>query len=94
MVSGATVEQMPFSAFLALTSQQQSTRPPHPTPAAGGDQIVWVLSNRYLRSAFDCRGRLVALYDRIWQRELVPASEGALGNRCGLSTNLIWQVKS
>lgn len=49
----------------------------------GGDQIVWVLSNRFLRAAFDCRGRLVAMYDRVWMRELVPASEGALGNRWG-----------
>ena len=78
---GASVEQMLLSSFLAQTSQPPSSVPPSTSPGEGGDQIVWVLSNRYLRAAFDCRGRLVALFDRVWMRELVPASEGALGNR-------------
>lgn len=73
---GASAEAMPYSSFLAATSGATGGRG---SAAVRGDEIVYVLSNRFLRAAFDCSGRMLALYDRTWLRELVPP-EG-LGNR-------------
>ena len=44
-----------------------------------GDAVVYVMSNQYVRVAFDGSGRLVQMYDRVWNRDLVP--QGQLGNR-------------
>ena len=74
--SGASAETMPYSSFLAATSGATGGRG---SSAVSGDEMVYVLSNRFLRVAFDCSGRMLALYDRVWLRELVPP-EG-LGNR-------------
>ena len=67
---------MSYSSFLAATSGATGGRG---SIAVSGDEMVYVLSNRFLRVAFDCSGRMLALYDRVWMRELVPP-EG-LGNR-------------
>ena len=73
---GASAETMSYSSFLAATSGATGGRG---SAAVSGDEMVYVLSNRFLRVAFDCSGRMLALYDRVWLRELVPP-EG-LGNR-------------
>ncbi|EFJ52516.1 hypothetical protein VOLCADRAFT_115992, partial [Volvox carteri f. nagariensis] len=42
------------------------------------DGVVYVMQNSLIRAMFDSCGRLISLYDMIWQRELVP--EGEAGN--------------
>ena len=52
---GASAETMTYSSFLAATSGATGGRG---SIAVSGDEMVYVLSNRFLRVAFDCRYRI------------------------------------